>query len=263
MIRDELNARESGRQSPPSKQRKQDGEGEQDADMGTADGSETSRKIHVARRSPTPTPSRAPSSTAASSRMPPPAAGGACGRQFPEDEAGDSTLGIRGFAAERTAAYLDAAATHVMGGLGIKAQYETKSRGCTQAAKIMFTDVEAAQAALKEHGTKRFDFRHDAELRILRDRCASERQRALQANRTVAKCAAMAKEVGYAGLVELSGGKVYAVEDDLVILARISPPWEDFSYSLEGAGMERMGVKSAAVKQAVTELDGKLKLLMR
>lgn len=74
----------------------------------------------------------------------------------------------------------------------------------------------------------------------------------------------MAKEVGYEGLVELSGGKVYTtVGDDLVIFARISPPWKDFGYFLEGVGVERLGVDNPAIKQAVAELNGGLKLHSR
>lgn len=173
------------------------------------------------------------------------------------DDVGESTLWIKGFSTERTIAYLDAAATHVMSGSGVASQYETKSRGCTRAAKVVFASADEAQAVLKAHDPKRFDIRHDTALRIVRDRCASDRQRAWQVNRTVAKCASLAKQAGYQGLVELFGEKVFAtLEDNLVILAHISPPWEDFSYELEATGMERIGVKSASVKQAVTELNG-------
>lgn len=63
MIRDELEAREPGRQPPPHKQRKEAGDGEQDADMPRADASQASRKLYTARRSPTPTPSRRASPT--------------------------------------------------------------------------------------------------------------------------------------------------------------------------------------------------------
>lgn len=68
-------------------------------------------------------------------------------------------------------------------------------------------------------------------------------------NRIVTKCAAVARAVGYEGVVEMSSGKLYAtVDDDLIILARSNPPWEDFGYSFEAAGLDRIGAKPNAIK---------------
>lgn len=54
---------------------------------------------------------------------------------------------LKEFSAKRGAAYLDAAATHVMSGLGVRAHLEAKSYGCTRDVEIVFEDTGRSQSA--------------------------------------------------------------------------------------------------------------------